>query len=42
MAEKDEQTLRIRFNATYYLAKNECPHSQFGSLLTLEEKVQVL
>ena len=42
MTEKDKQTLRIRFNATHYIAKNECPYSQFGNLLILEEKVLVL
>ena len=25
MAEKDKQTLTVRFNTAYYLAKNECP-----------------
>ena len=40
MAEKDKQTLRIRFNATYYTAKHECPYSQFGDLVTSEEKMK--
>ena len=38
MAEKDKQTLTIRFNTAYYLAKHERPYSEFGDLLTLQEK----
>ena len=38
MAEKDKQTLTVRFNTAYYLAKNERPYSEFGDLLTLQKK----
>ena len=38
MAEKDKQTLTVRFNTVYLLAKNECLHCEFGGLLTLQEK----
>ena len=38
MAEKVKQTLTVRFNTAYYLAKNECLHSEFVGLLTLQEK----
>ena len=38
MTEKDEQTLTVRFNTAYCLAKNERPYSEFGDLLTLHEK----
>ena len=40
MAEKDKQTLTVRFNTAYYLAKNECPYSEFGDLLRLQEKME--
>ena len=38
MAEKDKQTVTVRVNTAYYLAKNEHLHSEFGDLLTLQEK----
>ena len=38
MAEKDKQTLTVRFNTAYYLAKNERLYNEFGDLLTWQEK----
>ena len=38
MAEKNKQTLTVRYNAADYSAKNECLYSDFGDLLTLQEK----
>ena len=38
MAEKDKQTVTVRFNTAYYLAKNKRPHSECGDLLILQEK----
>ena len=40
MAEKYKQTLIVRFNTAYYLAKSERPYSEFGELLTLQEKIE--
>ena len=41
MAEKDKQTVTVRFNTAYYLAKNKRPHSECGDLLILQEKDRV-
>ena len=38
MAEKDKQTLTLRYNTADCSAKNECLYSDFGDLLTLQEK----
>ena len=33
-----KQTLTVRYNTADYSAKNECLYSDFGDLLTLQEK----
>ena len=38
MADKDRETLTIRFNTAYYLAKNERPYRDFQELIELQEK----
>ena len=38
IAEKDKQTLTVRSNTVYYLAKNKCLYSEFRNLLLLQVK----
>ena len=38
MGEKDLETLRICFNSTYYLVKQERPFSDCTNLITLQHK----
>ena len=38
ITEKDKQTLTVRSNTVYYLAKNKCLYSEFRNLLLLQVK----
>ena len=38
VTEKDKQTLTVRSNTVYYLAKNKCLYSEFQNLLLLQVK----
>ena len=38
MATRDKEVLKDRFNTAYYLAKKECPNSEFTKLLELQGK----
>ena len=38
ITEKDKQTLTVRSNTVYYLAKNKCLYSEFQNLLLLQVK----
>ncbi|XP_028408661.1 zinc finger protein 862-like [Dendronephthya gigantea] len=42
MSVKDRESLRIKFNSAYYLAKQERPFSDFSELLKLQSKNNIL